>query len=178
MTLASWTAWQIPRRDLSHAYGSAEDVPGLLCAIACGEAEATSKAVRALFGSIWHQGSVYTATEYAVPFLARMAAAGLAPRDLPQLLGCIAESGDDPSATPGGARAAVAAQAGLLAPLLDSPDSQVRTTVAWALAQSGLAAEVFPALRSRWETEQDPPVRAALLRAMSELGFSPEPEFS
>ena len=108
---------------------------------------------------------MYAATEYAVPFLARMSPAGLAPRDLAQLLGSIAESGDDRSATPGGALAAVAAQTDLLAPLLDSPDSQVRTTVAWALAQSGPAAEVFPALRSRWETEQDPPVRAGSMRA-------------
>jgi hypothetical protein len=160
---------EIPWRDLSHAYGSAEDVPGLLRDIASGDAEAVGNAVGGLFGNIWHQGSVYPATEYAVPFLARMAAAGLASCDLAQLLGCIAESVDYRSATPGAARAAVAAQAGLLAPLLDSPDSQVRAVVAWALAQSGPAAEAFPALRSRWETEQDPPVRAALLRAMSEL---------
>jgi HEAT repeats len=160
---------EIPWRDLSHAYGSAEDVPGLLRAIASGDAEAAGNAVHELFGNIWHQGTVCEATEYAVPFLARMAAAGLASCDLAQLLGCIAESGDDRSATPGGARAAVAAQADLLAPLLDSPDGQVRAVVAWALAQSGPAAEVFPALRTRWETEQDPAVRAALLRAMSEL---------
>lgn len=160
---------EIPWRDLSHAYGSAEDVPGLLHAIACGDAEAASNAVHELFGSIWHQGSVYAATEYAVPFLARMAAAGLAPRDLAQLLGCIAESGDYRSGTPGGARAAVAAQVNLLAPLLDSPDSQVRTAAAWALARSGPAGQVLPALRARWEIEEDPPVRAALLRAMSEL---------
>ena len=161
---------EIPWHDLSHAYGSADDVPGLLRAIASEDAEAAGNAVHELFGNIWHQGTVYEATEYAVPFLARMAAAGLASCDLAQLLGCIAESRDHGrSATPGGARAEVAAQAGLLAPLLDSPDSQVRTAVAWALAQSGPAEEVFPALRTRWETEQDPPVRAALLRAMSEL---------
>jgi HEAT repeat protein len=160
---------EIPWRDLSHAYGSAEDVPGLLRAIASGDDEAADDAVHELFGNIWHQGSVYEATGYAVPFLARMAAAGLASRDLAQLLGCIAESGDDWSAAPGGARAGVAAQASLLAPLLGSPDGEVRTAVAWALAQSGPAAEVFPALRARWEAEGDPPVRAALLRAMSEL---------
>ena len=57
----------------------------------------------------------------------------------------------------------------LLAPLLDSPDSHVRTAVGWALAQSGPAAGVFPALCARWDGEGDPPVRAALLRAMSEL---------
>jgi hypothetical protein len=161
---------EIPWGDLSHAYGSAEDVPGLLRAIASGDAEAAGNAVHELFGNIWHQGTVYEAAEYAVPFLARMAAAGMASRDLAHLLGCIAESGDHGrSAAATSARAEVAAQAGLLAPLLDSPDGQVRTAVAWALAQSGPAAEVFPALRARWETEEDPPVRAALLRAMSEL---------
>jgi hypothetical protein len=69
---------EIPWLDLAHAYGSAEDVPGLLRAIASGDAEAASNAVHELFGNIWHQGTVYAATEYAVPFLARMAAAGLA----------------------------------------------------------------------------------------------------
>ena len=125
----------IPWADLRHAYGPAQDVPGLLRAIASGDHETVTSAVGELHGNIWHQGTVYEATLRAVPFLARMAAAGVAPADLLYLLGFIAESRDDAHLTvPGSARAAVAAQAGLLAPLLRSPDGQVRMAAAWALA--------------------------------------------
>ncbi len=48
----------IPWGDLSHAYGPAEDVPGLLRAIASGDAKAADDAVHELFGNIWHQGTV------------------------------------------------------------------------------------------------------------------------
>lgn len=50
---------------LKHAYGSAEDVPDQLRAVAAGDQEAFSD----LYGNLWHQGTVYQATAYAVPFL-------------------------------------------------------------------------------------------------------------
>ena len=108
-----------PWGDLSHAYGPAADVPGLLRAVASGDAMAARDAVRELFGNIWHQGTVYQATLPAVPFLARMAAAGIVAGGLLQLLGCIAESTDD--ATGGDARAAVASEAGRLIPCCVMP---------------------------------------------------------
>ena len=85
----------VPWADLTHAYGPAEDVPGLLRAAASGDAKASRDAVHELFGNIWHQRTVYRATPYAVPFLARMAAAGIAAAGVLSLLGCIAESTDD-----------------------------------------------------------------------------------
>ncbi|WP_328492837.1 HEAT repeat domain-containing protein [Streptomyces sp. NBC_00414] len=61
---------------LSHAYGSAEDVPGQIRAL-CGEDEAArKKAFGSLFSNIFHQGSRYRASPAAVPFLARIAVAG------------------------------------------------------------------------------------------------------
>ncbi|MFG2908997.1 hypothetical protein ACGF13_28485 [Kitasatospora sp. NPDC048286] len=61
---------------LRHAYGSAEDVPGELRA-ACGEDEkARDRAFERLFNSICHQGSRYSSSPFAVPFLARIAVAG------------------------------------------------------------------------------------------------------
>ena len=54
---------------LTHAYGSASDVPGLLKAWASGQPEAAKEAQGALFGNIYHQGTVYEATAPAVPFL-------------------------------------------------------------------------------------------------------------
>lgn len=51
-------------RELQHAYGEASDVPGLLRAYAAGESFPDD-----FYGNIWHQGTVYQATAYAVPFL-------------------------------------------------------------------------------------------------------------
>jgi hypothetical protein len=50
---------------LTHAYGPADDVPELLRDLAGGDDDA----LYALYGNIWHQGTVYEATAYAVPFL-------------------------------------------------------------------------------------------------------------
>ncbi|HMA37914.1 MAG TPA: HEAT repeat domain-containing protein [Chloroflexia bacterium] len=54
---------------LSHAYGPADDVPGLIRDLASSAAEVRRQAMHALYGNIWHQGTVYEATAYAVPFL-------------------------------------------------------------------------------------------------------------
>jgi hypothetical protein len=58
----------VPWSDLTHAYGSAADVPGQLRAVADGTGDPEP-----FFGSLWHQGTVYPATAPAVPFLAELA---------------------------------------------------------------------------------------------------------
>jgi hypothetical protein len=58
---------------LSHAYGPAADVPGLIRALADRSEEVRSEAIDELFGTIVHQGSLYTATAAAVPFLIELA---------------------------------------------------------------------------------------------------------
>ena len=63
----------IPWKDLRHAYGSAADVPPLLRAL-CGSPEQQDEALGDLYGNILHQGTVYEATSYAVPFLFEIAA--------------------------------------------------------------------------------------------------------
>ncbi|MGW1107252.1 HEAT repeat domain-containing protein [Streptomyces sp. NPDC002540] len=61
---------------LFHAYGSAQDVPGQLRSV-CGDDEAARKAALSkLFSNIFHQGTRYSASPRAVPFLARIAVAG------------------------------------------------------------------------------------------------------
>jgi hypothetical protein len=73
---------------LEHAYGSAEDVPGLLRDLAGGDREALST----LYGNIWHQGTIYEATGHAVPFLVHMLDLPSAdPGDVLGLLTSIAE---------------------------------------------------------------------------------------
>ncbi|WP_201300721.1 HEAT repeat domain-containing protein [Streptomyces sp. HF10] len=59
---------------LTHAYGPADDVPGLLRALCSPDEEQRHQALGALYGNIFHQGSRYPATAAAVPFLIRMAA--------------------------------------------------------------------------------------------------------
>ena len=55
---------------LTHAYGSAEDVPGLIEALYDGDGETADEAIYELYGNIHHQGTVYSASAPAVPFLA------------------------------------------------------------------------------------------------------------
>jgi hypothetical protein len=64
---------QIDWSNLHHAFGSAADVPGLLRAVAGTDRIASEGALSELFGTVWHQGTVYEASAYAVPFLARIA---------------------------------------------------------------------------------------------------------
>ncbi|HEX2913280.1 MAG TPA: hypothetical protein VH186_20930 [Chloroflexia bacterium] len=54
---------------LLHAYGPASDVPGLLRELTSAEEEVRDAAYGELYSNIWHQGTVYEASSYAVPFL-------------------------------------------------------------------------------------------------------------
>ncbi|MFI9342119.1 hypothetical protein ACIG0D_12715 [Streptomyces sp. NPDC052773] len=154
--------------ELPHAHGPAEDVPDLLRALSGADREAAEEAERELWSSIVHQGTVYGATVAAVPFLARLAAAGVRCTGLLVMVGAIAESTDEHDVEPpGAARAAVVAQLPLLLPLLADGDPEVRQWAAWAVAQCGpgAGADARGALRRRWEAEADPVVRADVLTA-------------
>lgn len=54
---------------LTHAYGSASDVPALLRALATGNESSRAAAIGELFGNIYHQGTVYSASAPALPYL-------------------------------------------------------------------------------------------------------------
>src|SRR5687768_9387642 len=56
-------------KELTHAYGSAEDVPALLADLHSPDVSTREIAISELFGNIWHQGSVYPATVKAIPEL-------------------------------------------------------------------------------------------------------------
>ncbi len=57
---------------LEHAYGPATDVPALLHATLSDDEEDRDFAFRLLHETIWHQGTVYQASAYTVPFLLQM----------------------------------------------------------------------------------------------------------
>jgi hypothetical protein len=54
---------------LTHAYGSAHDVPQLLRDLTSHDEEVCRGALGMLYTTIYHQGTVYQASAYAVPFL-------------------------------------------------------------------------------------------------------------
>lgn len=61
--------YEINWSSLEHAYGSAADVPELLIDLQSEDSAVRQRAYHELLGNIWHQGTVYSATAYAVPFL-------------------------------------------------------------------------------------------------------------
>ena len=64
----------VPWASLEHAYGSAEDVPGLLRKLLDPDPKVRSNTLWTLYGNVYHQGSRYPATPYVVPFLVEMCA--------------------------------------------------------------------------------------------------------
>lgn len=60
----------VPWHTLTHAYGSAEDVPELIRALYQDDEATADEAVYELYGNIHHQGTVYQASAPAVAFLA------------------------------------------------------------------------------------------------------------
>ncbi|GAA1981784.1 hypothetical protein GCM10009838_48870 [Catenulispora subtropica] len=155
---------------LTHAYGPATDTPELLRQLASDDPGRAHKAVAGLWGSLCHQGSVYLATPFAVPFLARLAAAGVRTTGLLALLGSIAESRGTRASDPAdAARRAVADACGPLVPLLAADDPEVRSTTGWMLAQTRRGDLFAAAVAERWEHEPDTDVRCGLLRALHQL---------
>ncbi|TQJ85389.1 HEAT repeat domain-containing protein [Streptomyces sp. SLBN-31] len=158
-----------PWASVSHAYGTAEDLPDLLRALAEGGGDA-EEAMSELYSCILHQGTVYSASVDAVPYLARIAAAARpGTTEVLCLLGGLAESDDEWAITPGAVRAAVATQVPLLIPLLAHEDADVRRLTAWTLGHTRNAEAALAALRSRWTAEDDPGVRAELLVALGRV---------
>jgi len=58
---------------LDHAYGSAQDVPYFIRSLGAEDPDVRGEAFQALLMTILHQGSLYTATVAAIPFLLRIA---------------------------------------------------------------------------------------------------------
>jgi hypothetical protein len=165
---------------LEHAHGSASDVPVLLRAAASDDPDARDLAFELLAESIWHQGSVYSATAPAVPFLYRMLEGDETP-DEPQVAGLLASIAgcdlgshpDDPAAVADDAwvatRRAVAERLDLLYPYLRDPDWGVRHAVAWAIGRfPAIAVRLLPDLEAAYRTERNEAVRLGLAWAVGQ----------
>jgi hypothetical protein len=164
---------------LTHAYGPAEDTPGLLRLLTTASGEELADALDELWSSICHQGTVYPATVAAVPFLAGLAADGVHPAELLAMLGVIADSRDpwgldDPDA----ARAAVAAYFDALVPLARHPEEAVRSEALTALCAAGPADRTLELLRERWQAESGATMRADVLWTAMETNTALAAEFA
>ena len=65
---------------LQHAYGPADDVPDHLRALT--DPARFDDALESLYGTVFHQGSRYSATPYVVPFAVELIAGGVQPARL------------------------------------------------------------------------------------------------
>ncbi|WP_329556254.1 HEAT repeat domain-containing protein [Streptomyces sp. NBC_00696] len=176
---------------LRHAYGSAEDVPGLLRGLASTDPVERATALDGMYDAVHHEGIVYDATLACVPFLFALAACEqVADRGgLVELLISIgrghgpeegagdggeagADAGHGNTAGDAGQRgasadAAVRARAEEFAGLLGDRDPGVRRAAAEALVRFlDQPARVLGLLRQRITVERDDRVLLALTESL------------
>ncbi|WP_143765334.1 hypothetical protein [Catenulispora acidiphila] len=145
-------------------------MPELLRALVSGDEEQAAEAVYELYGTIWHQGSVYPATIPAVPFLVRIAVSGAAGAQTPELLGLLADiaSSSDPRGVEDrdAVRSAVGAHTETIAGLLEHPDAPTRAAALFVLVHASSPSRIRPLILQRWDAETEALPRAEVLRAM------------
>jgi hypothetical protein len=171
---------EVPWDELEHAYGRARDVPGQIRDLLSGSAEKRESALSELFGNIHHQGTLYSATAPAVPFLAEVARCEEAhPRvriELLWLLAAIAAGGSDLSDTPPlkrarAARDAVRAELATLLPFVAAEDEATSLSAAALVAYfPEAAADSKPLVRARMAGFRDDRERRVLAAVLVLLG--------
>ncbi|MFF0013613.1 HEAT repeat domain-containing protein [Streptomyces sp. NPDC005374] len=159
---------------LRHAYGSAEDVPGLLRGLASVDPVERERALDGMYGAVHHQGDVYDSTLACVPFLLALVASGqVADRaGIVELVVSIgAECEGRGSAVESGlyARARVGVRAGaeVFVRLTGDADASVRRAAPGALVRFlDEPDRVLGLLRERLALERDERVLLALTESL------------
>jgi hypothetical protein len=160
--------------ELEHAYGKASSVPHMLDALSSASEDDRGWAISGLSASINHQGSVYSASGPAVPFLVELAGradvedrqrilhllAGLAVHDPQWFL----YADLDEAASP--AQPEVAAGGPVFVRLLADPDRDVRTGAAYVLSFIMPPPEASAAVKRALALETDRYARSSLLLAL------------
>jgi hypothetical protein len=182
---------------LGHAYGPAEDVPRLMRQVRSADPNVCEYALRELCFTIVHQGTRYSATAPAVPFLVELAtesdthdrarlvnllayaAVGVDEASLPdgivtldQLRHTTSTPGDEHTYGPWALAAYQAVQAALpaLLPLLEEADDRLRRETAHLLAWFPSFAPVsLPRLRARLDLETERDTRVTMIVAIGLL---------
>lgn len=174
----------VPWHTLTHAYGSAEDVPELIRALYQDDEATAGEAIYELYGNIHHQGTVYQASAPAVPFLAHAVRHAPGKRDeLLMLLATLADhEPEDTESTHwhGSSVAAICAELCRvlpdLLPCLADAEREVRRAALRVVAavSDQLPAELHPPVVARldtmYETDPVPAVRADAMVALALLG--------
>lgn len=174
---------RIPWKGLTHAYGPAEDVPDLLRALRTVRAEDTDdedSPLWHLFGNIWHQGTVYQATSYAVPFLLELVEDVHAPNRVGVLglLGAIAHAESDRPEWAAKAHDAVSEGFDTLVRIAYE-GSDASLGAAYVVAQlRERVTEVCPVLRRLLEVETCNSRRVGLILLLGHLGDRSDTVFS
>ncbi|WP_330453852.1 MULTISPECIES: PBS lyase [unclassified Streptomyces] len=172
---------------MEHAYGPADDVPGLLRGLASADPAERERALDGMYGAVHHQGDVYPCTLACIPFLFELVTdpAVVDRGDLVELLTSIGgiDLGEDDeeeldeeeaegAANYAMAAAAVTANAGVFLTLLADEDPGVRLSAPLALAAlHDDPAGVLTLLRARLAAEPDEEVRFALVEAAGRLAL-------
>jgi HEAT repeat protein len=157
---------------LRHAYGSAEDVPGLLRGLASADPAERETALDGMYGALHHQGGVYDSTLASVPFLLALAVreevrdrAGVV--ELLVSIGDIEGDGGASDEIVARARAALHAGADVFVRLAGDADAGVRRAAPGALVRFlDQPARVLALLRERITVERDDRVLLALAEGL------------
>jgi len=162
---------------LTHAYGPATNVPELIRNLTSPTPDVREQAQEGLRSTIWHQGTVYEATAYAIPFLIEL----LEHREVPcrdqilfdlALLAWGSSRDDAPEARDWIEQQihdAVAHGLPLYLSLLRESDPGVRRYVPFVLdVLPGCASAISSVLESHLLQETDPQVKAHLLLYLSD----------
>jgi len=194
---------QVDWRHLTHAYGAAKDVPKLLRLLMDPREDVREEALFELSNSINHQGSIYEATTFAVPFLVEMACHPAVP-DRQNVLSLISgaadgwtaalrDAPDDPAATPlafrcsaeriaaerpdrEAAHRAVEREFAAIEALLTDSAPTVRVAAAFVIANLFEHGESAACLLRMIESERDDWCRAAAILALEELAHGSSPD--
>ena len=117
------------------------EIPGYLRTVAAGvgpdeDDDEYQEALYLLQSEVVADGVVFEASSYLMPFLARLAVAGVEPVELlDTMLGAVGEPNDEVEVTePGRVRREFARQAGVLTALREHKDAEVRDLAERALA--------------------------------------------
>ncbi|WP_329451025.1 PBS lyase [Streptomyces sp. NBC_01724] len=176
---------------MEHAYGPADDVPGLLRGLASADPVEREGALDGMYGAVHHQGDVYACTLACIPFLFELVAdPGIQDRgsivELLTSIGGIDLDEDDEeeldeeelegAANYAMAAAAVTAGAGVFFELIADEDPGVRLAAPLALATlHGHPVRVLALLRERLPVEPDEEVRLALVEAAGRVALRHRP---
>jgi hypothetical protein len=163
---------QIDWAKLKHAHGEASDIPDYLRDLLSDDADIRQEALEELWSSLIHQGTVYEATRYAVPFLLELIQDSEFPMRnwLLLTLASMAEGYSTEYNLREGAYLATETGIPVYLTCLEDDAPDVRISAAYVLGKCARKAEeILPHLHTRLAVETEAVVQANLLETIPKL---------